>query len=95
MNSEINAFTPDEDGINDTWLPAADLFTEFPFNLMIVDRFCKLVYQTDNKNRPWNGRIIGSNKNTKNRETYMWQLTFTDNQGVIHQDKGSVKVAGR
>jgi gliding motility-associated-like protein len=95
MNSEINAFTPDGDGINDTWLPAAVLFTEFPFNLMIFDRFGKLVYQTDNKNRPWDGRILGSNENAKNRETYMWQLTFTDNQGVIHQDKGSVTVVGR
>lgn len=50
-----NAFTPDNDGINDTWGPSGANFEYESYNVQVYDRWGKMVWQTDNPERQWNG----------------------------------------
>ena len=50
-----NAFTPDQDGLNDVWLPIALGVSEY--RLAIYDRWGALVWKTDTQDEPWLGQV--------------------------------------
>ncbi|MBO75154.1 MAG: hypothetical protein CMD33_07775 [Flavobacteriales bacterium] len=50
-----NAFTPDQDGLNDVWLPIALGVSEY--RLAIYDRWGALVWETDTQDEPWLGQV--------------------------------------
>ena len=52
------AFTPDGDGLNDTWnIPA---LTAFPnFELFVYNRYGEMVFQSKKVNTPWDGKYKG------------------------------------
>jgi gliding motility-associated-like protein len=53
-----SAFTPNNDGLNDTWnIPALNAFPEF--ELKVFNRQGQLIYQNKNSNIPWDGRYKG------------------------------------
>jgi gliding motility-associated-like protein len=53
-----NAFTPDNDGLNDTWnIPALNAFPNF--ELTVFNRQGQVVYQNKNSHIPWNGKYKG------------------------------------
>lgn len=52
------AFSPNHDGINDTWnIPALGAYPEF--DVTVFNRHGQIVFQTKNVNRPWNGKYKG------------------------------------
>jgi len=53
-----NAFSPNNDGLNDTWnIPALSAYPEF--DLTVFNRYGQIVFQNKNANRPWNGKFTG------------------------------------
>ncbi len=51
-----NAFTPDQDGMNDTFVIIRDEdFTIFEYNMKIYNRWGKLVYEGTDPDNGWNG----------------------------------------
>jgi gliding motility-associated-like protein len=53
-----NAFSPNGDGINDTWnITALNTYTDFDF--AVFNRYGQLVYQSKSYNQPWNGTYNG------------------------------------
>jgi len=60
-----NAFTPDDDGMNDTWGPVGQNFEYESYNVQIYDRWGSLVWQTDNPDKQWDGTDWGSTKDVK------------------------------
>jgi len=53
-----NAFTPNRDGINDTWrIPALNAIPVF--ELSIFNRYGQLIYHIQNNYTPWNGQFNG------------------------------------
>ncbi|RYE13485.1 MAG: gliding motility-associated C-terminal domain-containing protein, partial [Sphingobacteriales bacterium] len=53
-----NAFTPNNDGLNDSWnVPALDAYPGF--QLKVFDRYGQKVFENNNKNQPWDGRHKG------------------------------------
>jgi gliding motility-associated-like protein len=53
-----NTFTPNGDGINDTWnIPALDAYTNF--DEYIYNRYGELVFRNSNLNKPWDGTFKG------------------------------------
>ncbi|RYE16852.1 MAG: gliding motility-associated C-terminal domain-containing protein, partial [Sphingobacteriales bacterium] len=53
-----NAFTPNNDGLNDSWnVPALDAYPGF--QLKVFDRYGQKVFENNNKNKPWDGRHKG------------------------------------
>jgi gliding motility-associated-like protein len=53
-----NAFSPNNDGLNDTWnIPALNANPEF--ELTVFNRQGQIVFQNKKSNRPWNGTFKG------------------------------------
>jgi gliding motility-associated-like protein len=53
-----NAFTPNGDGINDTWnIPALEAYTQH--ELYVLDRYGEIVFTSKGQNRKWDGRFKG------------------------------------
>lgn len=68
-----NAFTPDGDGINDTWGGIGLNFEYESFELEIFDRWGGLMWQTDNPLRGWDGTYMKSGKRVK-QGMYVYQF---------------------
>lgn len=48
-----NAFSPNNDGLNDLFVPVLDCYSSF--EMFIYDRWGKLIFTTDNNNNTWDG----------------------------------------
>ena len=60
-----NVFTPDGDGLNDTWGPMGQSFEYESYNAKVFDRWGKLIWQTDNPYKYWDGNFMGSGEEVK------------------------------
>lgn len=60
-----SGFTPDDDGLNDTWGPVGQSYEYESYNVQIFDRWGKLVWQTDNPDLQWDGKMRSSLKDVK------------------------------
>lgn len=65
-----NVFTPNQDGINDTYFVTAKGLKEF--NMVIVNRWGNVVFQTDDLQNSWDGT---SNGTTCEDGTYFYMIT--------------------
>lgn len=54
-----NAFSPNDDGINDTWNIKA-LTTYNNYELSVFNRYGRIVYATKNYSKPWDGTFNGN-----------------------------------
>lgn len=68
-----NAFTPDDDDINDLWGPKGDNYEYESYNVKIFNRWGELVWQTDNPDVFWDGREQNSLKPAK-QGMYVYQF---------------------
>lgn len=66
-----NTFTPNNDNLNDLFMPSIIGVDEYNFE--IYDRWGELVFQTDDTDRGWNGKL--GNKKCK-QDVYVWRITF-------------------
>ena len=51
-----NAFTPDNDGLNDGFLPLGGGFAVDSYSFMVFNRWGNLVFQSDNPDEAWVGQ---------------------------------------
>jgi len=70
-----NAFTPDDDGLNDTWVPQGANFEYESYNVQIYDRWGGLVWQTDNPDVHWDGMNQKTLKEVK-QGMYVYQFVL-------------------
>lgn len=69
-----NAFTPNNDGVNDKLYPLnADLTKEFSFK--VYNRMGQLVFSTNNPMQGWDGNFKGKRADAG---TYVWVLSYID-----------------
>ncbi len=68
-----NAFTPNDDAKNETWLPVS-LFVK-NFNLKVFNRWGNLVFESSDKTNPWNGRYKG---NPAPQGVYFYIIKYTN-----------------
>lgn len=83
------SFTPDGDGLNETWMPEALNRLDFPFTLTIFDRAGRMVYQTKGRT-PWDGTSIVDGSRCKRGEVYVWQVKLINDKGVSEEYSGHV-----
>ncbi len=57
-----NAFTPDGDGLNDVFKPEGVALEEY--HMQVFDRWGKLIFETNDITRGWDGKVNGSRLNT-------------------------------
>lgn len=88
LYSEIfvpNAFSPNNDGINDVLKPKLVGIKALKY-FSIYNRYGELIFTTSAKNVGWNGLIKGTPQNTN---TFVWMIEAVDYKGAIIYKKGT------
>jgi len=84
-----NSFTPNGDGLNDYFLPAALNRLEGSFTMTIYSQTEGLIYDTKNIDQPWDG--TNQKAGTKCKEgSYVWVVKLTNEKGQSEQYKGAI-----
>lgn len=82
-----NSFTPDGDGLNDTFHPKGRGIDKY--NLTVFNRLGNVVFQTSDFNEGWDGSLKG-------RETtddiFVWKITITDSKGRVKELTGHITI---
>ncbi|MEX2595297.1 MAG: gliding motility-associated C-terminal domain-containing protein [Salibacteraceae bacterium] len=73
-----NAFTPNQDGYNDIWLP--EVFVHDTYHLKIYNRWGNLVFETKDVHNGWNGHIRNNGKECP-LGVYTYDIYITDHHG--------------
>jgi gliding motility-associated-like protein len=83
-----NAFTPNEDGINDVFQPKGFGVVEYELN--IYDRWGEKVFSTKIFEEGWNGSFLGRGSGICEEGVYTWLINCTSVFGKSHELKGHV-----
>lgn len=86
-----NIFSPNGDGINETFIPEALKILQVNFIMTIYDRSGKLVYSTNTVDKPWDGRYTSDNKPAP-AGVYIWVVKMTDDKGNVETFKGDIRL---
>lgn len=84
-----NAFTPNDDGINDTF--SGKGIGIKTYDMWIFDRWGEMVYYTNDINNGWNGSIKGNKLDTK-MDVYQWKVLISDLNNKKHEYVGHVSL---
>lgn len=82
-----NAFSPDGDNLNDVFLPAGNGIQAF--QMIIVDRWGKVVFKTEDVGNGWNGRLDNTGELLP-EGLYVYKMQIKDVLQIIHNYTGSV-----
>ncbi len=82
-----NAFTPDGDGINDTFTGKGIFIKEF--QMMIFDRWGNMIFETVDIQRPWDGKA-NHGEEMAQRDVYVYVVKVTDFKNKKHNYRGIV-----
>lgn len=80
-----NAFTPNDDGLNDEWGPEGVGINNDRFSMKIYNKKDKLLYETDNLNNWWSGFVNGELCPV---DYYYYVVKYETIDGVKHKDTG-------
>lgn len=86
-----NAFTPNDDGINDYFLPIMLNVLEDNYELVIYDRWGNLIFETHDIHQSWDGRAANGNQ-VAQIDTYVWKIQVKDYTGARHRLIGHVSI---
>ncbi|MEZ4923164.1 MAG: gliding motility-associated C-terminal domain-containing protein [Crocinitomicaceae bacterium] len=82
-----NAFTPDGNGVNNTFRPILTEVDPDGYEFLIFNRWGEVIYQTYIINDSWDGTYLGENVRDG---VYIWKVIVTDNVGLEHEYVGHV-----
>lgn len=82
-----NAFTPDDNGTNDTFAPKGDKISEF--SMMIFDRWGELIFQSNDIHTGWDGKAKNGSRISENG-VYVYKITVRDFEQRYHDYTGHV-----
>jgi gliding motility-associated-like protein len=86
-----DAFRPNGDGRNEDFLPKELTIADVDFIFTVTDKTGQVVFQTKDKYQPWNGEF-NNNGSALPAGLYFWKLSFTDDKGAIHEQKGKINL---
>jgi len=84
-----NAFSPNGDGVNETFIGQGVGIVENEFDMYIYDRWGEKLFHSDNLFVGWDGRDA-SNGEPIEQGLYVWIVMLTDRTGIEHQLTGTV-----
>ncbi|MDD3877824.1 MAG: PKD domain-containing protein [Bacteroidales bacterium] len=82
-----NTFTPDGDGWNDYFQGFGENISAY--NLVIFNRWGALVFESDDYNKPWDGRKNGIGEILQ-QDVYVYRFLIKDHNGKTHKYYGHV-----
>ncbi|HSO78065.1 MAG TPA: gliding motility-associated C-terminal domain-containing protein [Bacteroidales bacterium] len=83
-----NAFTPDGDGLNDTFAPVLS-FTPLTYEFRVFNRLGVLLFRTSTHGTGWDGRQGGT---PLPAGAFLWTLTLTKPSGITERRNGTVTI---
>jgi len=81
-----NAFSPNGDGQNETFLPKALLLVDKEFTMVVYNQAGNLVYATQSANESWDGRA--ADNSVAPGGSYIWVVTLKNGNGQIEEYTG-------
>ncbi|MBS1646084.1 MAG: PKD domain-containing protein [Bacteroidetes bacterium] len=84
-----NCFTPDGDGLNETFMPVGTGWDNSSYHLWIFDRWGLMFYQSTIPEDGWNGTYHNS---SVQEDVYVWKVSLKDVFGQEHEYHGIVSV---
>ena len=86
-----NAFTPNDDGMNDVWMPIISncLVGEGDYELLVYSRWGQLIFRSTNPNTGWDGQ---SNGKPVEMAVYTYRLSYKNLLGKEEVKTGTVTV---
>jgi gliding motility-associated-like protein len=83
-----NAFTPNGNGVNDTWdIPASAAYPGF--ELFVYDRYGQLIFHTTKTPVSWDGTYKGKQQPVG---VYVYALSMTLQDGTVVNKKGTINL---
>ena len=82
-----NAFSPDGDGINDSFIGKGIFIKKY--DMTILDRWGDVIFYTDNVNMPWDGKA-NNGINIALQDVYVYVIKVLDFKDNKHQYRGKV-----
>jgi len=83
-----NAFTPNEDGLNDVFLPSGHNISNQDYSFYIYDRWGQKVFESHDLDIGWDGTIKGVM--AMQNDVYVWKIDYRDTRGFYHKRSGRV-----
>ncbi len=84
-------FTPNNDGLNDTFTPSLLNINMNTYNLLVYDRWGNLIFETNDYNKGWDGKL--KNGTLLPPDVYSYKIMYQTNLGVEKQELGRVTMA--
>ncbi len=84
-----NAFSPNDDGVNDIFLPKGNYIKSF--EMYIFDRWGMKLFYTNDIYNGWNGKV-GNHDAVCQEDTYVYLINVDDTQGNKHSYVGKVNL---
>ena len=82
-----SAFTPNDDGVNDSFIGKGVFVKEF--EMLIFDRWGNLIYETIDLGKPWDGKVNGG-KDLGQQDVYVYSIKVSDFKNNTHKYRGIV-----
>jgi gliding motility-associated-like protein len=82
-----NAFTPNNDGLNEGFMGKGFLFGATNFKMTVWNRWGELVFETSNPDESWNGRVNNTGSLSP-AGVYVYLVSFTGPRGEPFEFKG-------
>jgi len=86
-----NAFTPNEDGINDIFIPVTVGIDPDNYDFWVFDRWGNMIFYTDEITEGWNGIVLGGSELCQ-IDTYVWKIKCKDVLDKRHDLIGRVSL---
>ncbi|OFY75688.1 MAG: hypothetical protein A2265_01815 [Bacteroidetes bacterium RIFOXYA12_FULL_33_9] len=84
-----NVFVPNGDGRNENFGPIGENLEQYEYKLYIYNKFGELIYETNDVNKPWDGKIQGTNQYA-DFGVYAWIIVTKDKFDNTNKKQGSV-----
>ncbi len=79
---------------NQTFIPKALLGWDVNFKMIITDKSGKLIYETTDKSKPWNGKLNNSGEQLPN-DIYLWKVVTYDVSGKAYHHNGTIRLMNK
>ncbi len=86
-----NTFTPNEDGINEGFIPVCVGIDPDRYEFWVFDRWGNLIFYTDDINEKWDGKVLG-HSDLCQVDTYVWKVRCVDVLDKKHNLIGHVNL---
>jgi len=85
-----DAFTPDNDGINDIFMAKGTNIINSDFSMTIYDRWGEIIFESDKIEIGWDGSVKGQDYAKPGVYTYL--ISFKDIYNISNERAGKVSV---